>query len=191
MFTTFVDSLCPQLFTSFAQNFCSKLLFTTFVFCSKTFVHNFCSQLLFTTFVHNFCSQLLFTTLVQNSCSKRYDKVSDTFTLKKIPDRFVTDSKNLGVYFFDPNFFWSKFVLAISLPKLLASMTNLRNVLQYEFAQFCFNLSWNYQECFAIRFCLKFFESVVNPSAMFSIQFYPKFLNLLGIFCNTILPTFF
>ena len=116
--------------------------------------------------------------------------LTDSWQIQKNFEKKVT-KKILCVYFFDQNFFWSKLVLTISLPKLLASMTNLRNVLQYDFAQFCFNLSWNYQECFAIRFCLNFFESVVNPSALFSIQFYPKFLNLSGIFCNKILPTFF
>ena len=133
-----------------------------------------------------------------------YDKVSDTFTLhshwKNIPDRFVTDSKKFWKKNHKTNFrcifFWSKFFLVqIGFDHFFTQTFSIydesQECLQYDFAQFCFNLSWNYQESFAIRFCLKFFESVVNPSALFSIQFYPKFLNLSGIFCNKILPTFF
>ena len=69
LFTIFV--LLIVFVPKFFKNFCSKLLFTTFVL-------KFCSQLLFTTFirtfVHNFCSkvcsQLLFTSFLQNSSSK-------------------------------------------------------------------------------------------------------------------------
>ena len=71
---------------------------------------------------------------------------------------------------------------------------NLRNVLQNNFAQICWNLSQNYQEGFALRFCSNFFESFMNTSQCFSIQFCPKVFefvtNLSGMLWNTILHNF-
>ena len=101
-----------------------------------------------------FCSKKI---LVKKICPKKIFVCKKIFGLKamiklathshwkNIPDRFVTDSKKIlksqnkfrciffYQIFFGPNWFWP-----FLYTKSLASLTNLRNVLHYDFAQFFF-----------------------------------------------------